>query len=173
VTFTPRRGVALARLLTELAFRVSSRVVFLLPEDTTLDWAYLARFASVQGFDVRLHLVNGGSKRAVVLVADIASWDPTLAPFEWASDSREVEVPYPIPRGTAVAIVRQFVALGDRVVRVRTALAGLERLHGNLRTAAHRAGANVTVHRQDDDILLVRMPPSPSEGKRPPVPSGE
>lgn len=173
VTFTPRRGIGLARLLTELAFRVSSRVVFLLPEDTSLDWAYLARFASVQGFDVRLHLVAGGSKRAVVLVADVASWDPTLAPVEWASDSREVDVPYPMPRGTAVTIMKQFIALGDRVVRIRTAPEGLERLHGNLRTAAHRAGAGVAVHRQGDDILLVRMPPSPPDSKLPSKPAGE
>jgi hypothetical protein len=173
VTFTPRRGVGLARLLTELAVRVSSRMVFLLPEDTSLDWAYLARFASMQGFDVRLHLVNGSSKQAIVLVADIASWHPTLAPVEWASDSREVEAPYPPPRGTAVAIMREFIALGDRIVRVRTAPEGLERLHGNLRTAAHRAGAGVAVHRRGDEILLVRMPASPSGRKRPPAAAGE
>jgi hypothetical protein len=166
VTFTPRHGFGLARLLTELAFRVASRVVVLLPEDTSLDWAYLARFAAVQGFDVRVHLVNGVSKRAVVLVADVASWEPTLAPVEWEQDAREIDVPYPMPRGTSVRILRQFIALGDRMLRVHTAPEGVERLHGNLRTAAHRAGADLSVHRQCDDIVLVRMPHAPADRGR-------
>jgi hypothetical protein len=53
VTFTPRRGIALLRLVMQLALRVSDRVVVLLPDDTSMDWAYLARAASAQGFDVR------------------------------------------------------------------------------------------------------------------------
>lgn len=162
VTFTPRRGAGLARLLTELAYRVASRLVVLMPEDTTLDWAYVARFAAVQGFDVRLRIVNGRTARAVVLVADVARWDPTLAPAEWTGDARDVDVPFPLLRGTSMRIVRQFVALGDRVLRVRTVPEGVERLHGNLRTAAHRAGGGVAVHRRGDEILLVRIP-----GQRP------
>ena len=59
VTFTPRRGVGLLRLLHELALRVTDRVVMLLDDDGSMDWAYLARAASLQGFDVRLHLVTG------------------------------------------------------------------------------------------------------------------
>lgn len=167
VTFTPRRGAGLARLVTELAFRVASRIVVLMPEDAALDWAYLARFAAVQGFDVRLRIVNGESARAVVLAADVARWDPTLAPVEWTGESREVDVPYPMPRGTSVRIMRQFVALGDRVLRVRTAPEGVERLHGNLRTAAHRAGPGVAVHRRGDEIVLVRVPGSGPSGAHP------
>ena len=173
VTFTPRRGIGLARLLTELAFRVASRVVVLLPEETSLDWAYLARFASVQGFDVRLHLVNGQSRRSVVLVADVSTWEPTLAPVEWEQDAREVDVAYPMPRGTSVRILRQFLALGDRTLRVHTAPEGVDRLHGNLRTAVHRAHAEVSVHRHGDDILLVRMPPSSARRGEPAQPDGE
>ena len=46
VTFTPRRGHALSNLLPELAQRVADRIVVVLPDDRTLDWAYLARTAS-------------------------------------------------------------------------------------------------------------------------------
>ncbi|MDO8963669.1 MAG: class I SAM-dependent methyltransferase [Coriobacteriia bacterium] len=159
VTFTPRRGIALARLLTELASRVASRVVMLLVEDTSLDWAYLARTAAEQGFDVRLRIVSGAGKRAVVLVADVASWRPTLAPIDWAVDEREIEVPYPMERGVPADIVRQFLSRGDRILRVCIDPAGVERLYGNLRTAVHRAGAEVAVHRHGDHVLLVRMPP--------------
>ncbi|MDZ4064375.1 MAG: class I SAM-dependent methyltransferase, partial [Coriobacteriia bacterium] len=50
VTFTPRRGMGLSRLLAELAVRVTDKVVMLLDDDGTMDWAYLARGAAIQGF---------------------------------------------------------------------------------------------------------------------------
>ena len=45
VTFTPRRGLGLLHLLTSLAAHVRDRVVMLLDDDGSLDWAYLARAA--------------------------------------------------------------------------------------------------------------------------------
>ena len=167
VTFTPRRGLGLLRLLLELATRVLDRVVILLETESTLDWAYLARAASVQGFDVRLHIVSsspsttGERKRAAVLVADVSEWEPQF-PDERAwtvSDARETSVPYPAPRGTATRLVRFFLASGDRAMFVNTDAEGIERLYGNLRTAAHRLGREeLTVRRHGDSIQLVRLP---------------
>lgn len=167
VTFTPRQGVGLLRLLLELATRVLDRVVMLLETENTLDWAYLARAAAVEGFDVRLHIVSsrpgptGERKRAAVLVADVASWEPALAGGDaWVlSDARETDVPYPAPRGAATRLVRFFLAGGDRAMLVRTDPRGVERLYGNLRTAAHRLGRDeLTVRRHGTLIQLVRLP---------------
>ena len=167
VTFTPRRGTGLVRLLLELATRVVDRVVMLLEVDRTLDWAYVARAASMQGFDVRLHIVAsepdaaGARKRAAVFVADVAEWVPAFAPEDtWAvADAREVIVPYPAPRGTATRIVRFFLSGGDRALRVQTDPRGIERLYGNLRTAAHRlARDEITVRSHGGSIHLVRLP---------------
>jgi len=78
VTFSPRRGMGLLHLLTALASHVRDRVVMLLDDDGSLDWAYLARAASLQGFNVRLHIVvelvadGVEPRRAVVLVADVS-----------------------------------------------------------------------------------------------------
>lgn len=166
VTFTPRRGIALARLLAQLAMRVADRVVVLLVDDNSMDWAYLARSAAAQGFDVRVRLVSGDSKRAVVLRADVHSWNPTLVPIEdWAVDARELSVPYPHPRGTATRLVRYFLAGGDRALLLVTEHHGAERLYGNLRTAVHRlARDEVTVRRQGDVIRLVRLPKPADDG---------
>jgi SAM-dependent methyltransferase len=160
VTFTPRRGLALAYLLEELAARVTDRVVMLLEDDTSLDWAYLARYASADGFDVRMRVVSDetGERRAVVLVADVANRAVREAPADWGLDAREIVLGSPVPRGTSVRLVRQFLAMGDRAMRVRVPRQNMERLWGNLRTAAHREGGEVAVHRQGDELLLVRMP---------------
>jgi len=167
VTFTPRRGAGLLYLLLELATRVLDKVVMLLETEHTLDWAYLARAAAVQGFDVRLHVVtappaeSGERKRAAVLVADVATWEPAFPGDEaWISDdAREIDVPYPAPRGAATRLVRFFLGGGDRAVLVRTDPRGVERLYGNLRTAAHRLGREeLTVRRHGTSIQLVRLP---------------
>ncbi len=79
VTFTPRRGVGLLRLLNELARRVTDRVVMLLDEDGAMDWAYLARAASLQGFDVRLHLITGPTAPTASRTAP-SCWSPTSPP---------------------------------------------------------------------------------------------
>jgi hypothetical protein len=167
VTFTPRRGIALLRLLTELARRVSGRVVMLLPEDTSMDWAYLARSASTAGLGVRLRFVHGKDERqrAIVLLADISAWTPAAAPVEWAVDAREIAVPYPPPRGAATRLVRYFLAGGDRALTLTTDSRGLDRLYGNLRTAAHRlAREEVTVRLQGETIQLVRLPKAAEPG---------
>lgn len=161
VTFTPRRGVGLLRLILELAIRVADRVVLMMDEDGSMDWAYLARSAAVQGFDVRARIVKGaGGRRAVVVVADVAGWEPTFATEDaWGLDARETSVPYPPPRGVSTRLVRYFLSGGDRALIVRTDPRGTERLYGNLRTAAHRLGAGeVTVKLEGDSVALVRMP---------------
>ncbi|MBE0417425.1 MAG: class I SAM-dependent methyltransferase [Coriobacteriia bacterium] len=172
VTFTPRRGLGLSRLLTELARRVRDRVVMLLDEDGTLDWAYLARAAALQGHDVNLRIVCGGEsgaeevpRRAVILVVRVARVCPVsdqpqeLEPLEWADDARQIEVPFPPPRGAATRLVRYVLAGGDRAMRVDTDPRGVERLYGNLRTAVHRiARDRLTVRRHGDSIQIVRLP---------------
>ena len=169
VTFTPRRGVGLLRLLLELAIRVLDRVVILLEVENTMDWAYLARAAAVQGFDVRVNIVTsqpsatGQRKHAAILVVDVAEWEPHFPGEEaWGvSDARETDVPYPAPRGAATRLVRFFLASGDRAMLVNTDPKGVERLYGNLRTAAHRLGREeLTVRRHGTSIQLVRLPRS-------------
>ena len=70
-----------------------------------------------------------------------------------------MDVPHPAPRGTATRLIRYFLAGGDRALIVRIDEEGIERLYGNLRTAAHRLGRDeVTVRRTDDGIQIVRLP---------------
>jgi hypothetical protein len=167
VTFTPRRGVGLLRLLQELAFRVTTAVIMLLDDDPSMDWAFLARAAAWQGFDVTLHFVAekgvadpSQARHAVLLVADVTDWTPSL-PGEaaWEFEARTVDVPYPAPRGAATRLVRYFLAGGDRAMLVRTQRDGLDRLYGNLRTAVHRLGRDeVTVRRTDEGVQIVRLP---------------
>lgn len=168
VTFTPRRGVGLLHLLTELAGHVRQSVIMLLDEDGSLDWAYLARAASAHGFDVRLHLVReecrgadeASGRRAVVLVADVGQWCQDVeAEDVWEFEARTLDVPYPAPRGSATRLVRYFLAGGDRALLVATDKRGIDRLYGNLRTAVHRLGRDeVTVRRTDDGVQIVRLP---------------
>ena len=163
VTFTPRRGVALLRLLHELAQRVVSHVVMLLEIDGTLDWAYLARSAAQQGFDVRVHLITDESRDrlAAVVVAGVGNWYPTLEIDDWALDAQELEVPFPAPRGAATRLIRYFLGAGSRALLVRTDERGVERLYGNLRTAVHRiARSELTVRREGNAIQVVRLPPA-------------
>ncbi len=166
VTFTPRRGFGLMRLLTELAMRVTCHVVMLLDEDPAMDWAYLARGAAAQGMDISLRIVQALSdepdvrRRSVILVAHCGMWNPMLAPvMDWGLDARRIKVPYPVPRGTATRLVRHFLGGGDRAILVVTDPEGLDRLYGSLRTAVHRLGKDkMTVRRQADSIQLVRLP---------------
>ena len=165
VTFTPRRGLGLLHLLTTLARHVRQRVVMLLDEDGTMDWAYLARAASLQGFEVRLNIVTGASEaaephRAVILVADVGSVTEQIPAEDiWEFESRTIDVPFPAPRGAATRLVRYFLTAGERALLIRTADEGLDRLYGNLRTAVHRLGRDeVTVRRTDEGIQVVRLP---------------
>ena len=165
VTFTPRRGIGLLHLLTALARHVRDRVVMMLDDDGSLDWAYLARAASLQGFAVHLHIVVEASateepRRAVILVAEVASFKDELEPEDiWEFESRTLQVPYPAPRGAATRVVRYFMTAGERALLVRTADEGIERLYGNLRTAVHRLGKDeITVRRMEDGVQIVRLP---------------
>lgn len=165
VTFTPRRGIGLLHLLTTLARHVRRRVVMLLDDDGSLDWAYLARAASLQGFDVCVHLVTEAGvktepRRAAILVADIGAVAPDMEPEEiWEFESRTLDVPFPAPRGAATRLVRYFLTAGERALLIRTDEKGLDRLYGNLRTAVHRLGREeVTVRRTDEGVQIVRLP---------------
>lgn len=160
VTFTPRRGVALSTLMIELGQRVADRIIVVFREDLSMDWAYLARDAANQGFDVRLHVVSGDDSRAVILVADVKTWEPRQpASEEWGLDMRETEVPFPPPRGSAARLVRYFLTISDRALLVKTDPKGIARLYGNLRTAAHRLSrGEVTVRMHQGHIHLVRLP---------------
>lgn len=165
VTFTPRRGVGLLTLLNALAAHVRDRVVILLDDDGSMDWAYLARSAAVEGFDVRLRIVTGGKpgpeqRRAILLVANVLEWCADAGPKEaWEVEARVVDVPYPAPRGAATRLVRYFLAGGDRAILVKTERDGVDRLYGNLRTATHRLGRDeITVRRVDEGVQLVRLP---------------
>lgn len=172
VTFTPRRGMGLLRLLLELATRVRDRVVVLLDDDGSLDWAYLARAAAAQGLTIQLRFVARttdsdedsaqaeAGRLAVILVAELAGWKPTLqGTSAWSFDAREIPVPYPSPRGAATRLVRFFLQSTDRAAVLTTDPEGIERLYGNLRTAVHRiARDEVTVRRHGDAIQLVRLP---------------
>jgi hypothetical protein len=167
VTFTPRRGIGLLHLLTTLSRHVRQRVVMLLDDDPSLDWAYLARAASLQGFDVRIHLVTeaGGAsevepRRAAILVAEITTLTEEVEPEAiWEFETRTLEVPFPAPRGAATRLVRYFLNAGERALLIRTDEKGLDRLYGNLRTAVHRLGREeVTVRRMDDGVQIVRLP---------------
>lgn len=167
VTFTPRRGVGLLRLLSELAAHVSDRVVMMLDDDGSLDWAYLARAAAAQGFDARIHIVTKAcgtpeERRGVLLSFDVSTWCPDMEPLDvWELAAREVDVPYPAPRGSATRLMRYFLSGGDRALLIRTDQRGMDRLYGSLRTAAHRlARDHVTVRRTGDAIQLVRLPKS-------------
>jgi hypothetical protein len=166
VTFTPRRGIGLLHLLTTLAAHVRQRVVMLLDDDGALDWAYLARAASLQGFDVRVHLVSEVAnsatdpRRAAVLVAEVAQFSGDMEPEDtWEFETRTIDVPYPVPRGTATRLVRYFLNAGERALLIRVDARAAERLYGSLRTAVHRIGREeVTVRRSDEGIQIVRLP---------------
>lgn len=166
VTFTPRRGIGLLHLLDTLALHVRQRVVMLLDDDGSLDWAYLARAASLQGFDVRVHLVTEptGSatepRRAAVLVAEVSAFSGDVEPEDtWEFETRTIDVPYPVPRGTATRLVRYFLTAGERALLVRADARAADKLYGSLRTAVHRIGREeVTVRRSDEGIQIVRLP---------------
>ncbi len=166
VTFTPRRGVGLLTLLNLLARHVRDRIIMLLDDDGSMDWAFVARAAAIQCFDVRIRLVTNDvcgekdQKRAVILVAGVEKWCERCTLDEaWDIEARIIDVPYPAPRGAATRLIRYFLSGGDRALHVKTERDGVERLYGNLRTAAHRlAREEITVRRTDDGVQLVRLP---------------
>jgi len=165
VTFTPRRGIGLLHLLTTLARHVRSKVVMMLDEDGSMDWAYVGRAAALHGFDVRMRIVIERSdveepRRAVILVAEaIALADDVTADEIWEFETRTLDVPFPAPRGAATRLVRYFLNAGERALLIRTDERGLDRLYGNLRTAVHRLGREeVTVRRTEEGVQIVRLP---------------
>ncbi len=166
VTFTVRRGIGLITLLKRLVPLVRDRIVVVFDDDGSMDWAYLARTAAVQGFDTRLRIVTDHvheepeQRRAVILIAGVSSWCEACAADEiWDIEARVVDVPFPAPRGAATRLVRYFLAGADHAILAKTDREGVERLYGNLRTAAHRlARDEITVRRTDEGVQLVRLP---------------
>ncbi len=175
VTFTPRRGVGLLRLLQVLATHVTDKVVMLVDDDPSMDWAFLARAAAAHGFDVRLRFVTaavpGAQRRQAVILSAVPQDVEPFGPADehWEVEARVIDVPFPAPRGAATRLVRYFLAGGDRAILVTTRLEGIDRLYGNLRTAAHRLGREeVTVRRVDEGVQLVRLPKHPEHGAESP-----
>ncbi len=166
VAFCARHGVGLLRLLVLLAAHVRHRVVMLLDNDGSLDCAHLARAASLQGFDVRVHLVGetiphvDDPRRAAVFIADVEQYSHELEPEAiWEFQTRMLDVPYPAPRGAATELVRDFLDAGERSLLISTDARGMDRLYGNLRTAIHRLGREeVTARRTEEGIQIVRLP---------------
>jgi len=58
ISFPARRGIGLLTLLTELAPLVQRRILVIMPDDGSLDWAYLARGAALEGFEVTLRFIT-------------------------------------------------------------------------------------------------------------------
>jgi hypothetical protein len=58
VSFPARRGIGLLTLLTEIAPLVRKRILLIMPDDGSLDWAYLTRGAALEGFDVALRFIT-------------------------------------------------------------------------------------------------------------------
>jgi len=175
VTFPARRGVGLLSLINELAPMVDGPIVVVMPDDGSLDWAYLCRAAAIEGAESHIRFIAEGKyagsrdlaevKRAVLLVVErLDRIQPMRLEHAWDLQARTIDVPYPVPRGAATRLVRYFIAGGDRSVIIKTDAIGLNRLHGNLRTAAHRiARDEVTVRRIDDGIQLMLIPKAPGE----------
>lgn len=170
VTFPARRGMGLLALINELTLYVSGYILVILPDDGSLDWAYLLRASAIEGAESTVRFVSEGkpadddtlvgTKRSVVLRVDrLSAIVPMRLEEAWNLEARSIEVPYPVPRGAATRLVRYFMAGGDRSVIIKTEPEGITRLHGNLRTAAHRiARDEVTVRRTDDGIQLMLIP---------------
>lgn len=167
VTFTMRHGIGILTLMDELAGVATDRIVVVLDDDGSFAWAHLARAAAIQGFDVHLGFVVDEAdtdrlarRRSVVIVATVPHAPLAVSPESaWESEARSLTVPHPAPRGTATRLVRYFLASGDPAVMIRCDQRDIERLYGNLRTAAHRlAFEEVAVRRMDDGVQLVRLP---------------
>ena len=167
ISFPARRGVGLLAQVNELAPLVESRILVVLPDDGSLDWAYLSRACALEGFEVRTefhidtkHDLVTDMKRAVLIVIEKTdSYRDLRLNGVWDLEARTIHVPYPVPRGAATRLVRYFRAGGDRAVFITTEPVGINRLYGNLRTAAHRiARDEVTVRRVDDGVQLMLIP---------------
>lgn len=165
VTFPARRGMGLLSLVNELSSLVKEKILLIIPDDGSLDWAYLTRACAFEGFNARAEFYveyeEDESPVGAVLVV-ITKTDRFIdirKDFSWDMSARAIEVPYPVPRGAATRLVRYFIAGGDRAVKITTEPEGINRLYGNLRTAAHRiARDEVTVRRVDDGVQLLLIP---------------
>lgn len=167
VSFPARRGVGLLALVNELAPLIARKILVVLPDDGSLDWAYLSRACALEGFNVTTEFHVDSShekvvdmKRAVLIVIEkVDTYRDLRLDGVWDLEARTIHVPYPVPRGAATRLVRYFRAGGDRAVFITTEPKGINRLYGNLRTAAHRiARDEVTVRRVDGGVQLMLIP---------------
>jgi len=61
ISFPARRGIGLLALLSELAPLVKKSILVVMPDDGSLDWAYLTRGAALEGFDVSTRFITDHS----------------------------------------------------------------------------------------------------------------
>lgn len=167
VSFPARRGTGLLALINEIAPIISEKIIVILPDEGSLDWAYLTRACAIEGFKVHAEFYVEAEKKEVkslkravlVIIEKVHSFSDMRLDEAWDLAARTITVPYPVPRGAATRLVRYFIAGGDRAVVIKTEAIGLNRLYGNLRTAAHRiARDEVTVRRINDGIQLMLIP---------------
>lgn len=167
VTFPARRGMGLLSLVNELSVLVRDKILLVIPDDGSLDWAYLTRACAFEGFSSRAEFYAESELKdhslpvgaVLVVITKTGRFIDIRKDFSWDMSARAIEVPYPVPRGAATRLVRYFVAGGDRAVKITTNPEGITRLYGNLRTAAHRiARDEVTVRRVDDGVQLLLIP---------------
>ncbi|MCL2332740.1 MAG: hypothetical protein FWC54_04565 [Actinomycetia bacterium] len=67
VSFPARRGIGLLALLGELAPLVRTSILVVMPDDGSLDWAYLTRGAALEGFEVSTRFITERSDTDDVL----------------------------------------------------------------------------------------------------------
>ncbi|MDR1775666.1 MAG: hypothetical protein LBS17_04410 [Actinomycetes bacterium] len=177
VSFSARRGRGLLSQVHELLPHVDGTIFLILADDGSLDWAHLVRAAAQEGLTVdarylvdiptlRAAVENDDRMdlaelhRAIVITVDASACDrPLTTHSSWNMVARAIPVPWPAPRGVATRLIRYFIAGGDRAVLITTDKAGINRLYGNLRTAAHRnARDEITVRMIDAGIQLMRIP---------------
>lgn len=167
VSFPARRGTGLLALINEVAPLVSEKIIVVLPDEGSLDWAYLTRACAIEGFKVHAEFyvevekkeVRSLKRAVLVVIEKVHNFSDMRLDEAWDLAARTITVPYPVPRGAATRLVRYFIAGGDRAVVIKTEPIGLSRLYGNLRTAAHRiARDEVTVRRTNDGIQLMLIP---------------
>lgn len=173
ISFPARRGTGLLALVNELVGIVNGEILVVLPDDGSLDWAYLTRATAMQGLEARAEFYvdhdvedpNEAARAALIVIKKAKEFRELKKNVSWDLAARTITVPYPVPRGAATRLVRYFMAGGDRAVIIKTEAVALNRLYGNLRTAAHRiARDEVTVRRIDDGVQLMLIPHADEQG---------
>jgi len=67
ISFPARRGIGLLALLAELVPLVHKSILVIMPDDGSLDWAYLTRGAALEGFEVATRFLTERAEPADLL----------------------------------------------------------------------------------------------------------